>query len=101
MDKGSNCNSNHCSAGSGNKRTPKVRSKINTGTVESKKTQIYGYDGTSYCKNSGRNEDKSECIADMKECKYYCVKMRRKDGTSVGICKKRYERAKKRQQRLI
>ena len=66
--------------------------------VEEKK-QTFGYDGTSYCKNCGKNEDKSICIADMKECKDY-VEKRRKDGTCVGVCKKRYDvkQERKRQQ---
>ena len=63
------------------------------------KKQTLGYDGTSYCKNCGRNEEKSECIADMRECREY-VRKKRTDGTLVGVCKKRYDakQEKKRQQ---
>lgn len=116
MDKGRNCDSSNYSAGSGNQGNIKVVQNDSFGntternikptnvTVTKQKTekdkkQTYGYDGTSYCRNCGRNEDKSICLADMRVCREY-VRMRRKDGTYVGVCKKRYDakQEKKRQQ---
>lgn len=112
MDKGRDCNSSNCSAGSANKRTIEVidvkssekrvnaekPKSISGNTTKAKVGPVY--EGTSYCKNKGKYEDKERCIADIKDCKYYVIMQRKSDGIYLGVCQKRHDAklAKNRQQ---
>lgn len=55
------------------------------------KEQKHDYDGTSYCKIKGRYENYVVCRADRVDCRFYEL-MRKKNGTYVGACRKRYDR---------